>query len=121
MKAVEFFAEWSLSPSNVAFIRVQNGVYDPSIIGDKQKWYSHQLDTINFKVWNTSNPFLSQIYADFQNKDEDSENESDEDNSDLSTSSSYSSLNEFVEEMCSANRLNSQFLGICFVLFFNYI
>lgn len=86
-------------------------MYDPSIIGDKHKWFSHQLDTINFKVWNISNPSLTQLFLEFQNKDDDSDNESDED-SDLSESSSFSSLNEFVEEMCNASRLNSQFLGI---------
>ncbi|XP_017482841.1 PREDICTED: MAP kinase-activating death domain protein-like, partial [Rhagoletis zephyria] len=108
-QAVEFFAEWSLYPSNVAFIRVQNGVYDPAIIGDKHKWYSHQLDVINFKVWNISNPSITQVYAEFQNKEDDSDNESEEE-SDVSTSSSFSSLNEFVEEMCNASRMNSQFL-----------
>mgnify|MGYP007002791735 CR=1 FL=1 len=107
---MEFFAEWSLYPSNVAFIRVQNGVYDPAIIGDKHKWYSHQLDVINFKVWNISNPSITQVYAEFQNKEDDSDNESEEE-SDVSTSSSFSSLNEFVEEMCNASRMNSQFLG----------
>jgi len=35
---VEFFAEWILSPDNVAFLRVQTGVYDPALIGDKPKW-----------------------------------------------------------------------------------
>ena len=110
LKAVEYFAEWSLCPTNVAFIRVQNAVYDPQIIGDKHKWYSHQLDPITFKVWNISNQTLTRLYADFQNNETDSDNDSDED-SDLSTSSSFSSLNEFVEEMCNANRMNSQYLG----------
>lgn len=107
---MEFFAEWSLYPSNVAFIRVQNGVYDPAIIGDKHKWYSHQLDSINFKVWNSSNVSLAQFYTEYQNREEDSDNDSDND-SELSTSSSYSSLNEFVDEMYSANRMNSEYLG----------
>lgn len=111
LKAVEYFAEWSLCPYNVAFIRVQNGVYDPSIIGDKHKWFSHQLDVINFKVWNTTpDSTLVKTYSEYQCKDDDSDNESDND-SDLSTSSSFSSLNEFVDEMCNASRMNSQFLG----------
>lgn len=97
-------------PNNVAFIRVQNGVYDPSIIGDKHKWYSHQLDTISFRVWNSSNPSLTKFYIDYQNREDDSDNDSDD--SDLSTSSSYSSLNEFVEEMYNASRINSEYLGI---------
>lgn len=68
------------------------------------------MDVINFKVWNISNPSITQVYTEFQNKDDDSDNESEEE-SDLSTSSSFSSLNEFVEEMCNASRMNSQFLG----------
>jgi hypothetical protein len=49
-QAVEFFAEWSLSPDNVAFLRVQTGVYDPALIGDKPKWYSRDLTTIQFNI-----------------------------------------------------------------------
>lgn len=50
-QAVEFFAEWSLSPTNVAFLRVHTGVFDPTLVGDKPKWYSHQLEPIMFRVW----------------------------------------------------------------------
>ena len=53
-QAVEFFAEWSLSPTNVAFLRVHTGVFDPTQVGDKSKWYSHQLDPIFFRVWDES-------------------------------------------------------------------
>ena len=97
----------------MAFIRVQNGVYDPVIIGDKHKWFSHQLDTIDFSVWNKDNSTLEKLFTDFQNRDTDSENDEveEEDSGDISTSSSYSSLNEFVEEMFNANRMNAQFLG----------
>ena len=51
-QAVEFLAEWSLCPNNVAFLRIQTGVYDPSIVGDKSKWFGHQLDPIRFTAWN---------------------------------------------------------------------
>merc|ERR1719334_2363588 len=34
-QAVEYFAEWSLSPTNSAFQRVHTGVFDPFLIGDK--------------------------------------------------------------------------------------
>jgi hypothetical protein len=63
---VEFFAEWSLCPDNVAFLRVQTGtnnscfllfyliifigVYDPALIGDKPKWYSRNLTSIPFNI-----------------------------------------------------------------------
>lgn len=48
---MEFLAEWSLTPSNVAFLRVHTGVFDPALIGDKGKWFAHQLEPINFPVW----------------------------------------------------------------------
>lgn len=98
----------------MAFIRVQNGVFDPSIIGDKQKWYKHQLDSINFKVWNSSNESLKQEYSEFVNKDEDSDEDSDAD-SDLSSHSSNSSLNELVEEICNT-RANYNITGLVHVL-----
>ena len=47
---MEFFAEWSLSPDNVAFLRVQTGIYDPALIGDKPKWYSRNLTAIPFNI-----------------------------------------------------------------------
>lgn len=115
---MEFFAEWSLDPDNVAFIRVQNGVYDPAVIGDKPKWYSHQLDTINFHVWSdrsANDKRMAELYAAHQRR-EDSDDEDDEDedgDSDMSTSSSVSSFNEFVDDMCSAHKLNTRYLSKC--------
>lgn len=50
-QAVEFLAEWSLTPTNVTFQRVHTGVLDPSLIGDKPKWYLHTLEPIKFVVW----------------------------------------------------------------------
>ena len=38
LQAVQCFAEWCIFPTNVAYQQVENGVYDPSVIGDKQKW-----------------------------------------------------------------------------------
>lgn len=51
---MEYFAEWSLTPTNVVFQRVQTGVYDPALIGDKPKWFAHYLEPITFSVWNKS-------------------------------------------------------------------
>jgi hypothetical protein len=34
---VEFYAEWSLMPSNLAYQRIHTGLFDPTIIGDKFK------------------------------------------------------------------------------------
>ena len=51
MQAVEFLAEWSLTPSNMAFLRVNTGVCDPALIGDKAKWYADSLEQLSFKTW----------------------------------------------------------------------
>lgn len=51
-QAVEYLAEWTLSPSNVAFQRVQTGVVDPTVIGDKPKWFGDQLKPLFYRIWN---------------------------------------------------------------------
>ena len=38
IQAVMYFAEWSILPTNRAFQKVREGIYDPSMIGDKPKW-----------------------------------------------------------------------------------
>lgn len=53
-QAVEYMAEWALCPDNVAFQRIQTGVYDPCIIGDKPKWYGNQLDPLRYQIWDES-------------------------------------------------------------------
>lgn len=35
----------------MAFLRVNTGVCDPALIGDKSKWYAHTLEPMTFKVW----------------------------------------------------------------------
>ena len=35
----------------MVFLRVQTGVYDPLLIGDKPKWYCQQLQKIDFPVY----------------------------------------------------------------------
>lgn len=51
---MEYFAEWSLTPTNVVFQRIQTGVFDPALIGDKAKWFAHNLEPVTFSVWNKS-------------------------------------------------------------------
>lgn len=59
-----------LSPKNVVFLRVQTSVYDPLLIGDKPKWYAHQLQPIEFRVYDdgsslgTALTSSSSIYSD---------------------------------------------------------
>ena len=35
----------------MAFLRVQTGVFDPAVVGDKSKWYSQQYEPLSFPVW----------------------------------------------------------------------
>ncbi|XP_075545658.1 rab3 GDP-GTP exchange factor isoform X1 [Dermacentor variabilis] len=102
-QAVEFYAEWSLCPTNVAFLRVHTGVFDPAVIGDKAKWYSHQLEPIQFEVW-SENCTLNIDMASIGQADETSTGESGSESDDASsTSSSYSSLSDFVCDMVEFN------------------
>ena len=57
-QAVEYFAEFALSPTNVVFLRVQTGVYDPLLIGDKPKWYCQPLRKIDFHVYDDESSSL---------------------------------------------------------------
>lgn len=50
-QAVDYFAEWSLTPNNVVFQRIQTGVQDPFMIGDKLKWFANTLEPFVFHVW----------------------------------------------------------------------
>uniref|UniRef100_A0A668AV34 MAP kinase-activating death domain protein n=1 Tax=Myripristis murdjan TaxID=586833 RepID=A0A668AV34_9TELE len=57
-QAVEFYGEWALNPSNLAFQRIHNNVYDPSLIGDKPKWYAHQLQPVVYRVYDGSSQLV---------------------------------------------------------------
>lgn len=50
-QAVDYFAEWALTPNNVVFQRIQTGVNDPLMIGDKLKWFYNTVDPVVFIVW----------------------------------------------------------------------
>ena len=63
LQAVEFFAEWALCPRNVVFLRVQTGVFDPLLIGDKPKWYSQSLQKIDFHVYDENSSTLGAALA----------------------------------------------------------
>lgn len=107
-QAVEFLAEWSLTPSNVAFLRVHTGVFDPALIGDKGKWFAHQLEPINFPVWDENSSLSGALKYLPQQEQPTDESGSDSEGAD-STSSSYSSLSDFVSEMVSSD-LSPSFL-----------
>lgn len=120
-------AEFALCPTNVAFLRVQTGVFDPAIVGDKAKWYSHQLDLVSFGTWNDATASIASSCFDYKSlssgcggvsrtiessdddEDDDDENGSSDDDgarSDGSSSSSYSSLSDFVTEMVNSDVSN---------------
>ncbi|CAF3868387.1 unnamed protein product [Adineta steineri] len=104
-QAVEFFAEWSLCPENVTFLRIQTGIYDPALIGDKPKWYSRSLTAISFNIID-ENSTLGQAVMSLKAKSNDTEqtptdesgSDSEEEEED-SLNSCYSSLSDFVTEM----------------------
>lgn len=99
-QAVEFLAEWSLAPTNVAFLRVQTGVFDPAIIGDKPKWYSQHYEPLEFAVWDSE---ASSMEAALRAMGKQEQTATDESGSDSecgeSSSSSYSSLSDLVSEL----------------------
>lgn len=102
-QAVEFLAEWSLQPTNVAFLRIQTGLLDPTQIGDKPKWFAHQLTPIRFAVWDDGsslNGALRRLQQSVSQPTDESGSDSDDGGS---TSSSYSSLSDFVSEMASSD------------------
>jgi hypothetical protein len=61
IKAVEYFAEWSLCPNNVAYLRIQTGIFDPSLIGDKPKWYCRYLTPIQFRTYEEKSTLAAAI------------------------------------------------------------
>ncbi|XP_045749674.1 MAP kinase-activating death domain protein isoform X12 [Mirounga angustirostris] len=100
-QAVEYFGEWILNPTNYAFQRIHNNMFDPALIGDKPKWYAHQLQPIHYRVYD-SNSQLAEALSVPPEHDSDSDptDDSGSDSMDYDdSSSSYSSLGDFVSEM----------------------
>ncbi|XP_029045867.2 MAP kinase-activating death domain protein isoform X7 [Osmia bicornis bicornis] len=102
-QAVEFLAEWSLTPNNVAFLRVQTGVFDPTQIGDKPKWYASSLEPIYFPVWDTGSSLANALKAMKEHENQPTDESGSDSEGAESTSSSYSSLSDFVSEMVSSD------------------
>ncbi|XP_032675426.1 MAP kinase-activating death domain protein isoform X6 [Odontomachus brunneus] len=102
-QAVEFLAEWSLTPSNVAFLRVQTGVFDPTQIGDKPRWYASNLEPIYFPVWDSGSSLANALKAMKELESQPTDESGSDSEGAESTSSSYSSLSDFVSEMASSD------------------
>ncbi|XP_077084908.1 MAP kinase-activating death domain protein isoform X25 [Siphateles boraxobius] len=101
-QAVEYYGEWALNPTNLAFQRIHNNVYDPSLIGDKPKWYAHQLQPVFYRVYDGNSRLAEALSGPLQDETNDSD-PTDDSGSDSEayddSSSSYSSLGDFVNEM----------------------
>lgn len=104
-QAVEYYAEYVLSPRNVAFLRVQTGVCAPQIVGDKVKFFSQTLQPANFRVWEgCKRQFLAELLSKQTGRcyspsqtilDQADDYSSDEE---MSSSSSCSSLTNFAND-----------------------
>ncbi|XP_038620120.1 MAP kinase-activating death domain protein isoform X27 [Tachyglossus aculeatus] len=106
-QAVEYFGEWALNPTNYAFQRIHNNTFDPALIGDKPKWYAHQLQPIYYRVYD-GNSQLAEALGVPPERDTDSDPTDDSGSDSVEyddSSSSYSSLGDFVSEMmkCDIN------------------
>lgn len=102
-QAVEFLAEWSLTPTNVAFLRVQTGLMDPSQVGDKPKWYAHTLTPIRFSVWDDGSSLNGALRSLKQLENAATDESGSDSEGAESSSSSYSSLSDFVSELVSSD------------------
>ncbi|XP_075281934.1 MAP kinase-activating death domain protein isoform X25 [Opisthocomus hoazin] len=106
-QAVEYFGEWSLNPTNYAFQRIHNNMFDPALIGDKPKWYAHQLQPIHYRVYDSNSQLGEALNVPVEKEtDSDPTDDSGSDSVDYDdSSSSYSSLGDFVSEMmkCDIN------------------
>nr|XP_019599132.1 PREDICTED: MAP kinase-activating death domain protein isoform X23 [Rhinolophus sinicus] len=106
-QAVEYFGEWILNPTNYAFQRIHNNMFDPALIGDKPKWYAHQLQPIHYRVYDSASQ-LAEALSVPPERDSDSDPTDDSGSDSMEyddSSSSYSSLGDFVSEMmkCDIN------------------
>ncbi|XP_070301434.1 MAP kinase-activating death domain protein isoform X12 [Salvelinus sp. IW2-2015] len=112
-QAVEYYGEWALNPTNLAFQRIHNNVYDPSLIGDKGKWYAHQLQPVFYRVYDGSSQLAEAMSGPVEDEANDSDHTDDSAaDGDIAeeaacdseagyddSSSSYSSLGDLVSEM----------------------
>ncbi|KAF1392551.1 hypothetical protein PFLUV_G00029230 [Perca fluviatilis] len=76
-------------------------VFDPSLIGDKPKWYAHQLQPVVYRVYDGSSQLVEAMAGPLE--DEGNESDPTDSGSDSEayddSSSSYSSLGDLVSEM----------------------
>jgi len=96
-QAVEYLAEWSLLPDNIAFLRINQSIDNPLHIGDKAKWFEQQLRNVN----HCTHEQCSSLVATINMTDEIQQRESDNAPTDESDSGSQCS-DESVSHSCTS-------------------
>ena len=91
---MEFYAEWLLVPSNLAYQRLHTGLLDPVTVGDKFKWFAHTLAPVSFVVWDNLSSLNSALKCLQEAEVAPATDESGSDTDGGSSSSSFSSLSE---------------------------
>lgn len=103
-QTVEYFAEWLVYPNNIVYTRIQMGITDPHLVGDKPRWYNYKLDKLNFKAFDPDSKisnekwsvYEAELFGDIYESDEGERQKSIEDDD---SSSCYSSVSDTVAEM----------------------
>lgn len=76
---------------------------DPTLVGDKSKWFSHMLTPIRFSVWDDGSSLNGALRSLKQHENQPTDESGSDSEGGESTSSSYSSLSDFVSEMVSSD------------------
>ena len=72
-QAVQYYGEWMVNPENTVYRKVQNGILDPRIIGDKPCWFSHYVQPLYYQVHNPQSSLGLDLYEDSDTDSEDGE------------------------------------------------
>ena len=48
-------------PTNLVFRRISANVFDPRAVGDKAKWFAHDLHCVRFSAFNAANPAKAEV------------------------------------------------------------
>lgn len=78
-------------------------MFDPSQVGDKSKWFAHTLTPIRFSVWDDGSSLNGALRSLKQQENQPTDESGSDSEGAESTSSSYSSLSDFVSEMVSSD------------------
>lgn len=76
---------------------------DPTQVGDKSKWFAHTLQPIRFSVWDDGSSLNGALRSLKQHENQPTDESGSDSEGAESTSSSYSSLSDFVSEMVSSD------------------